>query len=98
MKESEIQTGQMAQDIQDYIEHCDIKSLIELYDFIFNEQSNEIEQIEQKSWKAKSWQFQFPSFPRRAEIKQDLNIIIIEHCESARLDAVLNQTRNAPIF
>ena len=49
MKESEIQTGQMAQDIQDYIEHCDIKSLIELYDFIFNEQSNEIEQIEQKS-------------------------------------------------
>lgn len=49
MKGSEISTGQMAQDIHDFIEHCDIKSLIELHDFIFNEQSNKIEEIEQKS-------------------------------------------------
>ena len=46
MNETKVAVSEIADSIQEYLEHCDKKSLIELHNFIFSEQITDLEDVD----------------------------------------------------
>ena len=46
MNETKIAVSEIADNIQEYLEHCDNKSLVELHNFIFSEQITDLEDVD----------------------------------------------------